>query len=109
MKDKTAFITKVKTELDKMEHTIAMYKYMTNPMVPDDAIGRVSRMDAINNKSVNDAALREAEKGYKKLSLVLDKMDNPDFGICRNCKKPIPEGRLMIRSESVLCVGCASS
>lgn len=109
MNDKAAFISKVKAELEKLEHTLAMYKKMTNPIAPDNAIGRVSRMDAINNKSVNDAALREAEQRYKKLSLVLDKMDNPDFGICRNCKKPIPEGRLMVRPESVLCVGCASS
>lgn len=109
MNDKTAFITKVKAELEKLEHTLAMYKKMTDPIAPDNAIGRVSRMDAINNKSVNDAALREVELRYKKLSLVLNRIDDPDLGICRNCKKPIPEGRLMIRPESVLCVGCASS
>lgn len=80
---------------------------MTNPISPDNAIGRVSRMDAINNKSVNDAALREAEQRCKKLLLVHDKVDDPDFGICRSCKQPIPEGRLMIRPESVLCVHCA--
>lgn len=107
MKDKIAFIATVKTELEKLEHSIAMYKNMTNPVAPDNAIGRVSRMDAINNKSVNDAALREAEQRYKKLSLVLDKVDDPNFGICRSCKQPIPEGRLMIRPESVLCVHCA--
>lgn len=107
MKDRAAFIATVKTELDKLEHTIVLYKGMTNPVAPDNAIGRVSRMDAINNKSVNDAALREAEQRYKKLSLVLDKMDDPEFGFCRSCKKPIPEGRLMIRPESALCVNCA--
>lgn len=107
MKDKTAFIATVRTELGKLEYTITMYKNMTNPVAPDNAIGRVSRMDAINNKSVNDAALREAEQRYKKLLQILDKVDDPDFGICRSCKQPIPEGRLMIRPESVLCVHCA--
>lgn len=67
MKDKIAFIATVKIELEKLEHSIAMYRDMTNPVAPDNAIGRVSRMDAINNKSVNDAALREAEQRYKKL------------------------------------------
>ncbi len=107
MNDKTAFIAKVKTEIEKLEHTIDMYKNMTNPIAPDNAIGRVSRMDAINNKSVNDSALRESEQRYKKLILVLDNVNDPDFGICRKCKQAIPEGRLMIRPESSLCVKCA--
>lgn len=107
MEDKTNFIATVKTELKKLEHSIAMYKDMTNPIAPDDAIGRVSRMDAINNKSVNDSALRESEQRYKKLLLVLEKVNDPDFGFCRKCKQPIPEGRLMIRPESTFCVKCA--
>jgi len=107
MEDKTALKATVKIELKKLEHTISMYKDMTNPIAPDNAIGRVSRMDAINNKSVNDNALREAEQRYKKLLLVLDNVDDPNFGICRSCKQPIPEGRLMIRPESTLCVHCA--
>lgn len=107
MKDKDKFITTVKVELERLEHTIAMYKNLTNPIAPDNAIGRVSRMDAINNKSVNDAALREAEQRQKKLQLVLEKVDGPNFGLCRKCSQPIPEGRLMIRPESMLCVQCA--
>lgn len=107
MNDKAKFVATVKGELEKVQKTIAMYREMTNPIAPDNAIGRVSRMDAINNKSVNDSALREAEKRYKKLLLVLDKVNEPDFGICRSCKRPIPEGRLMIRPESTLCVNCA--
>jgi DnaK suppressor protein len=107
MEDKATFIVTVKAELKKLERAIAMYKDMTNPIAPDNAIGRVSRMDAINNKSVNDNALREAEQRYNKLLLVLDKVDGPDFGICRSCKQPIPKARLMIRPESTLCVHCA--
>ncbi|MCX2679132.1 TraR/DksA C4-type zinc finger protein [Galbibacter sp. EGI 63066] len=107
MLDKTLFIEKVKQEISKLEKTIALYKGMTNPVSPDNAIGRVSRMDAINNKSVNDAALREAEQRHKKMLLVLEKVNDADFGICRKCKQPIPEGRLLIRPESVLCVNCA--
>jgi len=34
---------------------------MTQPIAPENAIGRLGRMDAINNKSVMEAALREAE------------------------------------------------
>jgi DnaK suppressor protein len=107
MEDKSKFINAVKVELERLTHTIGMYKNLTNPISPDNAIGRVSRMDAINNKSVNDAALREAEQRETKLKLALQNVDDPDFGICRKCSQPIPEGRLMIRPESVLCVKCS--
>jgi len=107
MENKSQFIEKVRDEIAKLEKKIEMYQELTGPISPDNAIERVSRMDAINNKSVNEAALREAENRLKKLCLVLDSVNNPDFGICRSCNQPIPEGRLLIRPESVLCVKCA--
>ncbi len=108
MKDKSLFIEAVQAELQKLEESIGMYRDLTRPVAPDDAIGRVSRMDAINNKSVNEAALREAEQRQRKLKQVLARVHEPDFGLCRSCGQPIPDGRLMIRPESVLCVNCAS-
>jgi len=107
MENKELFIERVKEELSKVEKRIAIYRELTRPVAPDNAIGRVSRMDAINNKSVNDVALREAEQRQRKLLGVLKNINNADFGICRGCKKPIPEGRLLIRPESSFCVHCA--
>ncbi|PKO99338.1 MAG: TraR/DksA family transcriptional regulator [Bacteroidetes bacterium HGW-Bacteroidetes-2] len=107
MIDKLAFTEKVFEEIHKLENAVKLYEGMTQAVAPDDAIGRVSRMDAINNKSVNDAALFEAKKRLQQLSYVLDRLNDSDFGICVKCKKPIPEGRLLIRPESRLCVQCA--
>ena len=49
----------IQERISKLEKEIVMLKDLTQPISPDCAIGRVSRMDAINNKSVNDAALRK--------------------------------------------------
>lgn len=108
MENKALFIDMVREELEKLENRIAIYRELTRPVAPDNAIGRVSRMDAINNKSVNDAALRTAEERRRKLYTVLENVNNKDFGICRACHKPIPDARLLIRPESSLCVNCAS-
>ena len=54
-------------ELEKTKESIREYKEITKPISPENAIGRVSRMDAINNKSVVEAALRKAEEKYSKL------------------------------------------
>lgn len=57
----------IQAEISKTEQLILEYKEMTKPVVTDVAIGRVSRMDAINNKSVTEAALRQAEEKLSKL------------------------------------------
>ena len=94
-------------ELKKTEEAILDYKESTKPISPENAIGRVSRMDAINNKSVVEAALRKAEEKLNKLKLVLNKVDDADFGICIRCGDPIPIGRVLLMPQSRNCVRCA--
>lgn len=79
----------------------------TQPISPENAIGRVSRMDAINNKSVSEAALRSVKKKLSSLNAALSKIDQVDFGICVRCKKAIPPARLMFMPQSNRCVHCA--
>lgn len=96
------------SEIARTEKAIENYRELTQPISPNDAIGRVSRMDAINNKSVNEASLRQAEIKLVNLNRVLSKINDDDFGMCLKCKQPIPIERIMIRPESLLCVNCAS-
>jgi DnaK suppressor protein len=105
--DKTHVKTTILDEISKTEASIVHYKELTKPIAPNDAIGRISRMDAINNKSVNEASLRQAEIKLTNLKRVLANIDNDDFGMCLKCKQPIPVGRILIRPESLLCVNCA--
>ena len=76
-------------------------------MVLDNAIGRLSRMDAINNKSIIESALRKAEEKLSKLDQALKKIDKKGFGLCIQCEKPIPIGRILLMPESNRCVNCA--
>ncbi len=94
-------------EILKTEDLIKEYKELTKPIEPDCAIGRVSRMDAINNKSVMEASLRQAESKLRNLKRVFSQLGSDEFGICLKCKQPIPLGRILIRPESLFCVNCA--
>jgi len=94
-------------EISKTEGLIEEYKEFTQPIAPDCAIGRVSRMDAINNKSVTEAAQRQAESKLRNLNRVLSQIGTDEFGLCLKCKQPIPVGRILIRPESLYCVRCA--
>ena len=98
---------KIKKEIKETINSINEYKGFTKPISPENSIGRVSRMDAINNKSVIEAALINLEDKLKKLNFIKTQIFNNDFGICIKCKNEIPIGRMMIIPESRLCVNCA--
>ncbi len=98
---------KILSEIDKTEKRIAEYKELTKPTAPDCAIGRVSRMDAINNNSINQSALRKSEDKLNGLKYMLSKIDDDDFGLCERCKQPIPLQRLLFMPQSRFCVNCA--
>ena len=106
--DKKKIIEKLLKEKTKLVAKIADLKELTKPILPDCAIGRVSRMDAINNKSVNEAALRSAETKLRNIEISLEKSEDPDFGKCRQCGYDIPVGRLIVMPGSTRCVRCAS-
>ena len=95
------------TEIEQTKDAIAGYEEMSKPVKPENSIGRISRMDAINNKSVVEAALRTSRVKLKNLQLALSKIDDQDFGICGRCKRPIPIKRVMLMPESRFCVHCA--
>lgn len=105
--EKEVLREKIHEEISKIEAAIVPLLDATKPISPENSLGRVSRMDAINNKGVAEAALHSAKTKLSKLQIALTKIDNTDFGNCSMCKNPIPSGRLMYMPESTRCVRCA--
>jgi len=97
---------KISEEIKKTEIIIADYKELVKPIAPDCAIGRVSRMDAINNKSVTEAALRQSQKKLNGLLYMQETIESKDFGLCKRCRQSIPLPRLLFMPQSRFCVNC---
>ena len=80
-----------KTILDKiaqLETEIKEIKKLAAPIEPENAIGRISRMDAINNKTINDRLLRNAAEKQKKLkSGTPAELMNPNLDFARYVNK----------------------
>ena len=81
-KNKLKIQTRIKKEIQNTISSIKEYKELSKPIAPENAIGRVSRMDAINNKSVTELALKKAEEKLKKLKIAEREMKKANFGIC---------------------------
>lgn len=105
--DKEEVKTKIKFEIKATEKIIKDLIDLTQPISPENAIGRISRMDAINNKSINVASLNQAKDKLKRLYSALENVPSKNFGICIRCKKQIPIGRIMLMPHAIKCVNCA--
>ena len=98
---------KIVEEIEVEKHLIVSFTLTSKPVAPDNAIGRLTRMEAISSQGISEASLNSAQVKLVKLEKALSKVDLPDFGICTRCSNPIPQGRIMLMPENVLCVSCA--
>ena len=96
-------------ELKACEQDINELKELTKPVSLDASIGRISRMDAINNKTINEDALRKTRRRLQKLEKVhqLSESSPELLGKCVRCGGDIPFGRMEFMPESRVCVKCA--
>lgn len=99
--------SQIEKKIQRLSMQIEDLKELTKPVEPDCAIGRVSRMDAINNKSVNESALAKKQEQLKGLNLAFQDIDMDDFQNCIACGHEIPLQRLFIMPESRKCTNCA--
>jgi DnaK suppressor protein len=98
---------RIVAEIEETETQVTALHELSRPICPDNAVGRLSRMDAISTKGINEAALSNAKRKLARLQHALTQVDDPDFGVCFECGKPIPMGRILLMPESTMCVQCA--
>ena len=98
---------KIAEAIEAQKTLIASLRETSKPVAPDNAIGRLSRMEALSDRAVSEASLNAAQTKRSRLETALDKIDQPDFGICVNCENPIPTGRILLMPEATRCVPCA--
>ena len=78
------------------------------PVVLDQqSVGRLSRMDAMQQQAIHIANDTRRQHRYATLSAALKRMDDEDYGYCHQCDEMIDAGRLTIDPAAFLCVQCA--
>lgn len=70
------------------------------------AVGRLSRIDAIQQQKMAEAQGRRNELRLKQIDVALNTLAADDYGWCKKCGEPIGYRRLKARPESPCCVAC---
>lgn len=105
---KQEFKVYAQAEIEALKVEIPRLKELLKPVAPDNAIGRISRMDNIVNQSVAEAQHSKSKVRLVRLKEALRRVDeDEDFGLCVECEEPIPMARLKAMPETELCVDCA--
>jgi DnaK suppressor protein len=73
---------------------------------PDNAIGRLSRLDSMQMQEVAKEASRQRGMRIHRLREALSKMDRGNYGLCTACSEWIDFERLKAGPETLKCSAC---
>lgn len=79
------------------------------PVALDEPIGRLSRMDAMQQQKMAQAARRAARLRCDRVIAAIAAWEREEYGDCLSCEEPIGYKRLSAQPETTLCLACQSA
>jgi len=92
----------------ELEALLASSSASSKPVALDEPIGRLSRMDAMQQQQMAVAGRLAHSRRLQLLRNALQAISRNDYGYCRSCEEPIGYQRLRVRPESPFCLECQS-
>ncbi len=105
-KEREEIRAEILAQMAEIKGSLAAHKESSKPVEPDNAIGRLTRMEAISARHISEASLENALARFSRLENALKRLDTEDYGICSMCEEDIPFKRLLLIPESTRCVSC---
>ena len=93
---------------DRLEESLRQGADGTKPVDLDEPIGRISRIDALAQREMNEAGRRAQQQELAAVKLALEAMQDGEYGVCKACDGPIGFRRLQARPFSTICIACQS-
>lgn len=78
----------------------------SKPVDLDEPIGRLSRMEAMQQQQMAAANRRSLKIRLDQVRAALERIASDDYGLCLECEEPIAYKRLAARPESRFCLRC---
>jgi DnaK suppressor protein len=78
----------------------------TRPVAPDRAIGRLSRVGAMQAQQMSLAGRRRQQERLRRIEHALELVRQGTYGSCTRCSEDIGRARLDAIPDTFLCVTC---
>ena len=100
--------TMIRSEMDQLKHLSETAKDSRAPVALDQqSVGRLSRMDAMQQQSMELATEERRQQRLAALAAALRRVKSGDYGFCLKCDDKIAAGRLAVDPAVTLCIDCA--
>ncbi len=99
----------LETLRSELEVQIQGLREGVKPVDLDEPIGRLSRMDAMQQQKMAEASRRAARQRYDRVVAAFAAFERDEYGPCLECEEPIGYKRLSARPETALCLTCQSA
>jgi len=73
------------------------------------SVGRLSRMDALQQQAMAQNAQRRAAQSLGRIEAALRRCDDGSYGFCTDCDEPIDPRRLNLDPAASRCIRCAEA
>jgi DnaK suppressor protein len=73
------------------------------------AVGRLSRMDALQGQAMALEQARRRELEIKRIDAALQRIEEGDYGYCLSCDEEIEAKRLELDPTTPTCISCAAT
>jgi DnaK suppressor protein len=103
---RTRLITQQRELIEQLHNAEATTKPVT---LDQQSVGRVSRIDAIQQQQMAIANQQQANEVLKRIELALVRMDADNYGDCLECGESIAHARLQAQPFAGLCIDCQSA
>ncbi len=97
----------IEATIAELEASMPYLEEETKAVEPSVSLGRLTRMEALNDKGVNEQVLAENRKKLDRLHNALRRIEDGSYGKCIRCGNEIPPGRLEVVPEALICVPCS--
>jgi DnaK suppressor protein len=91
---------------DELTKLLVSTRDGTRPVALDEPIGRLTRMDAMQQQSMSAATRSQTTLRLRQVEQALGLVARGEYGLCRRCEGLIGYARLLARPESPYCVAC---
>ena len=107
-KDIVHLVAMIRSEKDQLKHLSETSKDSRAPVKLDQqSVGRLSRMDAMQQQSMELATEERRQHRLAALAAALRRVKSGDYGYCLKCDDKIAAGRLAVDPAVTLCIDCA--
>lgn len=99
----------IEANIAELRELLNSQEETAKPITPDAAVGRLSRVDAMQIQQMSMEVRRQREALLSRLERSLRLIDEGNYGTCPKCEADIAIKRLEAVPDAIFCFDCASA